>query len=144
MADVFPPPRDVAVEEVAELLHLLGRQLRQQAHRELVPLGVTPAQARALRVLSRGGLLRMSTLADQLGIARRSATTVVDELAERGLVRRTEDPADRRAVTVDVTPAGLNLLQRLSEARAGALSDLAADLTPDELDQLRTLLRRLV
>ena len=45
----------------------------------------------------------MSELAARLDIARRSATSVVDELVERGLVERHADPADRRAVAVVVT-----------------------------------------
>ena len=37
--------------------------------------------------------VRMSELADRLGIARRSATSVVDELVDRGLVERRAEPA---------------------------------------------------
>ena len=59
------------------------------ANHDLGPLGVTWAQVRALRTVARcGGPVRMSELADRLGIARRSATSVVDELVERGLVGR--------------------------------------------------------
>ena len=89
------------------------------ANRDLGPLGVTWGQVRALRTLARcDGPVRMSELADRLGIARRSATSVVDELVERGLVARHADPTDRRAVEVAVTPAGSRLLDDLATAAA--------------------------
>jgi len=130
--------------EVADLIAGVGRRIRRAASHELEPLGVTWGQVRALRMLARGGEpVRMSELADQLRIARRSATSVVDELAERGLVVRSSDPNDRRAVTVDVTPAGWSLLDELAQRRRAAAADITSSLTPAELVTLRDLLRRL-
>jgi DNA-binding MarR family transcriptional regulator len=85
----------------------------------------------------------MSELAERLRIARRSATSLVDELVERGLVERLPDPVDRRAVTVAVTPAGGALLDRLVQRRRQAAGDLTSALDGRELEVLRDLLRRL-
>jgi DNA-binding MarR family transcriptional regulator len=85
----------------------------------------------------------MSELAERLRVARRSATSLVDELVERGLVERLADPSDRRAVTVAVTAAGAAVLERLAERRREAASDLASALDRRELRTLRDLLRRL-
>lgn len=132
------------VGDVAELLHTVARRLRRDAWSVLEPLGVTPGQLRALRTLgSCGHPVRMSELADLLGIARRSATSVVDELAARELVRRSADPTDRRATAVDVTPAGRALLATVRRRRVESLAALADGLSPAQLRQLRNLLRRL-
>jgi DNA-binding MarR family transcriptional regulator len=142
MGDVFPSP--VAVGEVADLLHAVERRLRIQRNAALSPFGVTPAQARALRMLSAGeGGVRMSELAERLRIARRSATSVVEELVTLGLVQRSADAADRRAVIVAVTSKGRRLLQRLGDSRRTALAALAEGFSPSEWDTLRTLLTRL-
>jgi DNA-binding MarR family transcriptional regulator len=118
--------------------------MRRASEPALEPLGVTWAQLRALRSLSRAEPpLRMSELAELLRIARRSATSLVDELAERGLVERLPDPADRRAVTVAVTPAGGALLDQLAQRRREAAGDLTSALDGGELRTLRDLLRRL-
>ena len=78
----------------------------------------------------------MSTLADRLGIARRSATSVVDDLVARRLVERHPTPTDRRAVEVAVTPAGTRLLDQLRVRRHETAGELTAGLTPVELATL--------
>lgn len=130
--------------EVAELIGSLSRRLRRAAHHELGPLGVTPAQLRALRTVDGcGAAIRMSELADRLHIARRSATSVVEELVDRGLLERQADPDDRRAVEVAVTAAGRRLLRRVQERRRSAARRLLTRLSPQELAELGDLLRRL-
>lgn len=138
-------PSSIPAElEVADLIHAVNRRIRNATYQNLDPLGVTPSQARALRVLHRaGGQMQMSELAERLRIARRSATTVVDELAERGLVERHDHPSDRRAVVVTPTGAGSALLARLTNRRLTAARDVLATLSERDLVVLRDLLRRL-
>jgi DNA-binding MarR family transcriptional regulator len=142
MGRSIPDPSVTA--EIADLLHSVTHRMRRASGPDLESLGVTWAQIRALRALSRAATpLRMSELAERLRIARRSATSLVDELVERGLVERLADPSDRRAVTVAVTPGGADLLDQLVERRRAAAGDLATALDGRELRTLRDLLRRL-
>ena len=142
MAPVFRDGADPQVlEDVSDLLHRVARRLRARANAELEPLGLTPAQARALRTLGRSDApIRMSELADRLRIARRSTTDVVEELVGRGYVERAPDPADGRAIAVTVSAAGRAVLASLVAVRHRALAHLAADLDPSELEALRRLL----
>src|SRR4051794_13856317 len=95
------------VTEVADLLHQVNRMIRRQGQVEAGPDGVTGSQMRAMRVLAASvEPMRMSELAVRLGIARRSATSVVDELEESGAVERIDDACDRRAVGVRLTALG--------------------------------------
>jgi MarR family transcriptional regulator, lower aerobic nicotinate degradation pathway regulator len=68
----------------------------------------------------------------------------VNELAERGLVERTQDPADRRRNVVTVTPAGRRELRKLDKLLDRAQADLLAPLSPNERAQLVKLLTRVV
>jgi DNA-binding MarR family transcriptional regulator len=86
---------------------LVARRLRHQSREALAPYGVSLSQLRALEVLLRHGGLRPGELAEHLRIAPRSATEVVDALADRGLVERRPDPADRRAKLICPTQRGL-------------------------------------
>jgi len=101
---------EVDAVQLADLLHGLTRRLRREQSEGLAPLGLTPAQARALRIIARSEdeePLRMTELADKLGIVPRSVTTVVDALEEDGLVRREVDPRNRRAILLRLArPAG--------------------------------------
>jgi DNA-binding MarR family transcriptional regulator len=142
--DVPGGTSDVA-SEVADLLQAVTHRLRRAARQEMGSNEVTWAQMRALRALDRmGESTRMSGLADELNIARRSATSLVDELESRRLVRRGHDPHDRRAVTVTVTPAGRRLVADLSDRRRRAAVGLLGELSAEELRTLRDLLARVV
>lgn len=142
MPRIFPD--DGLPDDLGELLFRVNRRIRQAANADLGPLGVTPAQVRALRTLDRcDGPIRMSELAERLGIARRSATSVVDDLAARGLVRRRDDPTDRRATTVEVTVDGVALLGRLADRRQQVLGELTAGIPRTDLQRLSATLRRI-
>jgi DNA-binding MarR family transcriptional regulator len=47
-----------------------------------------------------------SHAADRVGLSTRSVTALVDRLIEHDLARRTPHPSDRRAVVIELTPAG--------------------------------------
>jgi DNA-binding MarR family transcriptional regulator len=71
-------------------------------------------------------------------------TNRIDRLEERGLVRRTPDPADRRGVLVELTPAGRGAVDQAVERHLANEHRLLAGLTPAERDELAALLRRLL
>jgi DNA-binding MarR family transcriptional regulator len=130
--------------QLADLLHGLTRRLRRAQMDRLAPLGLTPAQERALRVIARGTEpLRMTELAQRLGIVPRSVTTVVDALEEAGLVRREPDPRNRRAILLRLTPAGDAVREQLRESRRQAAEDLFAPLSGADRKTLGDLLSRL-
>ena len=128
--------------QLADLLQRLTRRLRQAQVERLAPLGLTPAQERALRMMTRSEEpLRMTELASRLGIVPRSVTTVVDALEEAGLVRRETDPHSRRAIRLHLTERGLAFRDDMREARRSAAEDLFAPLTAHDRQALARLLR---
>ena len=127
--------------QLADLLHGLTRRLRRAQAERLAPLGLTPAQERALRMIARSEEpLRMTELADRLGIVPRSVTTVVDALEEAGLVRREVDPRNRRAIRLHLTDRGMAVRDEMREARRRAAEDLFAPLTAEDRKTLGELL----
>ncbi|GAA1138455.1 MarR family winged helix-turn-helix transcriptional regulator [Ornithinicoccus hortensis] len=88
--------------------------------------------------------LRVSQLAERLQIAARSATEVVDSLQEAGLVQRTPDPEDRRAVLLTLTDNGRQVLQEIHAARRQAAQDAAGQLSEEDRAELRRLLVQLL
>jgi DNA-binding MarR family transcriptional regulator len=128
-------------KELAELLHLVSKRLRHGYVHRLVPLGLNPGQARALRALADAeGPLRMVRLADELRIVPRSLTPVVDALEEAGLVRREVDPASRRSTLLLITDEGRAKAERARDARREAGEALFTVLSQDQRDQLSDLL----
>lgn len=130
--------------QLADVLQRLMRRLRRAQAERLAPLGLTPAQERALRTITRSEEpLRMTELADQLGIVPRSVTTVVDALEQAGLVRREIDPHNRRAIRLYLTDRGRAVRDDLREARRSAAEDLFAPLRDDDRRTLGELLSQL-
>ncbi len=130
-------------ESLAETFWAVARRLRHQSKRTLEPWEINPGHARALAVLMRHGAVRLSTLAEHLHIAPRSATEVVDGLAERGLVERRPDPVDRRATLVALTAEGDRVGEAIRVARAAEAERFFGALDPADRDELTRILRRL-
>ncbi|MFG2107550.1 MarR family winged helix-turn-helix transcriptional regulator [Micromonospora chersina] len=130
-------------ESLAETFWAVARRLRHQSRRTLEPWEINPGHARALAVLMRHGAVRLSTLAEHLRIAPRSATEVVDGLAERGLVERRPDPVDRRATLVALTGEGERVGEAIRVARAAEAERFFGALDPADRAELTRILRRL-
>jgi DNA-binding MarR family transcriptional regulator len=127
--------------QLADLLYRLTRRLRRAQAERLAPLGLTPAQERALRIMTRSEQpLRMTELADQLGIVPRSLTRVIDTLEEAGLVQREIDPRNRRATLLHLTERGQAVRDDMRQARRRAAEDLFAPLSEQDRKTLTTLL----
>jgi DNA-binding MarR family transcriptional regulator len=54
-----------------------------------------------------------SELGERLIVTRATVTGLLDSLERRGFVSRSANPADRRSLLVEVTPAGLAVVQEL-------------------------------
>ena len=82
-------------------------------------------------------------LARAMRIEGPTLTRHLDGLEEAGLVVRTREPHDRRAVRVELTEAGRAKHAELRQAVIGFNRRLTAGLAAEELDELRGILERL-
>ena len=67
---------------------------------------------------------------------------LLNELEAAGFSIRRRDPGDRRRHLVEITPAGREAFDRAEKAREGIEDDLLGELSPEERETLRKLLRR--
>jgi DNA-binding MarR family transcriptional regulator len=130
---------------LADQLHRLTKRLRRAYTQRLTPLGITPAQMHALRIVSHAKAHgeqppRMADLAARLDVVPRAVTTVVDALENAGLARRVPDPASRRVIRVELTAAGDEAVVGLRRARREAVEELLAPLTRQQRVALSELL----
>jgi DNA-binding MarR family transcriptional regulator len=130
-------------EVLLEAFRSVARQLRETSQETLVPWDITPSHLRALRVLMRHGVMRLSELSDHLHIAARSATEVVDALETRGLVERRPDPDDRRATLVELTGHGTSVLDAIRAARGTEAGRTFGRLSAADRADLARILRKL-
>jgi MarR family transcriptional regulator for hemolysin len=93
--------------ELGLLVSRLGRVWRRRADQALSAHGLSEAMSTPLLILSRRGkCVRQGVLANEMGIEGPSLVRLIDLLQAEGLVERREDPTDRRAKMLHVTPLG--------------------------------------
>lgn len=128
--DQTPGANVLATEAVMNTLRTAD-MLFDQIGRLLRPLNVSAAGGLVLGILRDHGPMSPSGLSERLIVTRATMTGVLDSLEQRKFVRRSVNPADRRSLVVEITPAGLNVLQELrtivhrhEKAWLGGFSDL--------------------
>ena len=99
-------------------------------------LELTFAQARALFILAARKELTVSQLAKLLGVGKPSASILVQQLVERGLVTRTEHPTDRRHTILSLSQKGAEIGAGRREAREKQWQRWLSNLSSDELSAL--------
>src|SRR3712207_1888463 len=134
---------DEAAADLGDLLMRVARTQRRRWRDALAPWDLSPHQARALGAVCRRDGVRLSDLAEELHIAPRSATEVADGLQERGLVERSPDPGDRRAVLLRPTEEGRRVRGEIDAARTADSAELYARLSAADRATLARLLRAL-
>ncbi|MFI6293282.1 MarR family winged helix-turn-helix transcriptional regulator [Nonomuraea sp. NPDC050790] len=128
----------------SRLLALAAAQADRVVSSGLAELDARKWHYSALVALHESGPASQAELSDRTGIYRSDLVTVINELAERGLVARTPDPEDRRRNVISLTEAGRERFVRLDEALAAMQDELMSPLTAAEREQLVDLLLKLV
>jgi DNA-binding MarR family transcriptional regulator len=104
----------------------------------LLQTTLTMQQLKVLLLLHVDGPMVSHELADALKISPASVTGLVDRLADRGLVERVADPADRRARHVHPTTEALQLVEHLMAEGAGHRAALLARLDDESVQTIGT------
>jgi DNA-binding MarR family transcriptional regulator len=136
---------DVAHGLGADLLAVVARLNRLATQRIQMPL--PSAQARLLATIEAQGEARIGDLAAVDHCSQPTMTTQVRRLEDAGLVSRTTDPGDARAVRIKITPKGVQMLNAVRRDRAAAIEPQLARLNAadrqvltDAVEVLRRLL----
>ncbi|WP_132192191.1 MULTISPECIES: MarR family winged helix-turn-helix transcriptional regulator [Kribbella] len=93
---------------------------------------LSAAASSALNRLGRDGPLGLTELAHAQRASQPGMTQLVTRMEREGLVRRTANSDDRRAVLVEATDAGLDLVRRRRAERAEALQRMLDRLDPQD------------
>lgn len=140
---------EVAVTEVTELAEGLHRTLsklfsvlrRGDTTTSRVPTGdLTLAQLSILVTLLDRGPIRMTELAAHERVRTPTTTVAIRRLEKLGLVKRSRDPSDLRAVLVDITPKGHSVHAESLANRRASLAAMLRELSPADLEVLHQAL----
>ena len=113
-----------------DLLGVVARLNRLATQRTQMPLPW--AQARLLSTIDDQGEARISDLAALDHCSQPTMTSQVRRLEDAGLVTRTTDPDDARAVLIRITPQGVRTLTQVRADRAAVIDPQLARLDPQD------------
>ncbi len=118
----------------SELLTVVARLNRLATQRIRLPLPW--AQARLLSTIADQDEARISDLAELDHCSQPTMTTQVRRLEDAGLVARTPDPDDARAVRIRITAKGQTMLTQVRADRAAVIDPRIARLSAEDRDIL--------
>jgi DNA-binding MarR family transcriptional regulator len=124
----------VSPTEVARLLRPVLLKLNRELRRETAAFGVTGYQAALLNMIRKSPGIGVGELAVRERIAPASMSVSVARLEKAGLVRRTDDPLDRRRQALWVTEAGDRILRTMRTRRTAWLAARLKRLPPEKLE----------
>jgi DNA-binding MarR family transcriptional regulator len=139
--DVDPSPIGV-IGRVSRLARELEARL-EPVYREH---GLEAGWHDVLATLRRSGppyRLRAREFTGALMLTSSGTTKRLDRLERAGLISRSPDPDDRRGTLITLTPAGLELIDRVTDAHLENERDLLGVLTEADQRRLADLLRKL-
>ncbi|HEV6951648.1 MAG TPA: MarR family transcriptional regulator [Promicromonospora sp.] len=127
-------------EEVGVLLKEAQSLLHQRMDERLRPLGLSVPQYACLQALRDSPGITGSELARRVFVSRQSMNVLLQGLAGRGLVERSDRPGPRRERATALTADAEGLLDSARDAVADVAGTMTAPLTGDDVARLRTLL----
>ncbi len=137
-------PSPPHVRRTSYLVRRLEIDVRAMLDVALRPYGISTPHYLLLSLVSREGGLTSADLARRSSVTSQSMNESIAALVQKGLVRRTEDPNDRRVLLVSLSREGKRMLEACEKSVDAAESTFFARLTQTKLATLRTLLAALI
>ncbi len=133
-------PRPVFPDNMGFHIRMVQLHMFREFQRAFHGTGITPVSLTILTIIRDNPNVRQGALAEMLMGQPSNVAAMISRLEECGLVTRTVDRSDRRAVHMGLTPSGLQLLED-AQARGDALeAKLLGHLTITERETLRCFL----
>ncbi|MEG1593542.1 MAG: MarR family transcriptional regulator [Oscillibacter sp.] len=127
------------------LLGCTAHLARERMDARLSQYDVTPAQTHVLLYLQRGGgEAPQGELTEFLRVKPSTINGILDRMVEKGLVRRTADESDARRKLIALTALGQSKQALFRHGFAEAEEVITRGFSPEETEQFRALLERVV
>jgi DNA-binding MarR family transcriptional regulator len=129
-------PTKVLTEVIREWSEVFMHRSMRDFKRFMEETGLSFSQINILMRLVHAKSTGVSEVGEQLGVTNAAASQAVDRLVGLGLIERTEDPEDRRAKKLALTPKGRVLIEKGIEARSKWVEGLTDALTPEQQNMI--------
>lgn len=131
-------------EDIAHLIRRAHQRASATFMSVLSEHNLTPAQFFALARLREKVEVSQNLLGRMSAMDPATIQGVIKRLGERGLIKRTPDPTDRRRMILRLTAEGKRLIDGLEAGMREVSEKILAPLSGEQREQLRALLKRIV
>ena len=128
---------DPLVDALLPTLGAVRRTLRRVAGSAVSDDALSAAEREVVLLVGRRPGRPVSEVAQELGVAPNTVSTIVSRLVARGLVVRATDPGDRRVARLSLTPAAQESADAARVRRRQVLTAALHALDPAQVEQLR-------
>src|SRR5215216_1696990 len=140
---VDPPSGPPRTEPIGRALATTAKAVTRAFEDELAAAGGSQATWLILLALKQQAWRTQQEIAATVGIEGATLTHHLDRVEKAGLIDRARDPDDKRAVRVELTPAGEQKFLELAQAAMRFDKRLRQGLSEGEVDAFRATLTRL-
>jgi DNA-binding MarR family transcriptional regulator len=131
------------ISETVQSLRRIFKAIEDYSHEVSSSFGITGPQLWALKTIAQSPGLTLGHLSEKMYLHPSTISGVIDRLEGKNLVRRSRDSVDRRVVTVDLTPAGKELVKTAPNPVQGKMIYGLRKLKRDELHAIYKSVRKL-
>lgn len=117
--------------------------LQAHAHQSIASIGLGLSDFGVLEALLHKGPLPVNTIGEKIRLTSGSISIAIDRLEQKGLVTRQDDPEDRRARIVHLTPRGRKLIEGAFDEHTLAMEHATSGLSKPERAEAIRLLKKL-
>jgi MarR family transcriptional regulator, 2-MHQ and catechol-resistance regulon repressor len=139
----YGPEADLALNTFVKLVRGYSTITRLEVAHIRNDYGLTGPQFGVLDSLGHLGAMSMCEISRKMLVTGGNITVVVDNLERDGLVKRMPNPQDRRSMTVDLTPRGRKLFDKIFPDHARNMTRMFSVLTEAEQKRLGELMKKL-
>lgn len=125
------------------LLTRAQQSVYQHFKNKLAAFDVTPVQYGVLNCLWREDGLTPKQIAETLSLDSSTITGILDRLENKGLLKRTSDPNDRRALRVVLTERGVKLREPVEKAAVEANQHYLEAFDGSDYERIKQYLKKI-
>lgn len=129
-------PTSPSAESIHQGIETIAHNTVREHMRFVKASGLSMSQFGILMQLQHQHGCGVLDISNRMRISGPAASQLIDKLVQGGLLERAEDPHDRRAKRLQLSSAGLALLQASQAARHATIEAFIQQLDPAELQQV--------
>jgi DNA-binding MarR family transcriptional regulator len=95
--------KNETIVKITGLQHEMAKTMRRHAFKHWVGLNLSTSQVKALFCIAENERISSKKLAEKLEVTPANVTGIIDRLIEQKLVKRLENPQDRRFVFLETS-----------------------------------------